>query len=60
MWTALPRLSDSFFLLVLCECKEISVVAGDENLSSTFDNSSEKTREATYMGFLAGRVQDDH
>lgn len=49
-----------FFLLVLCECKEISVAAGDENLSSTFDNSSEKTREATYMGFLAGRVQDDH
>lgn len=32
-----------FFLLVLRECKEISVVIGDENPSSTFDDSSEKT-----------------
>lgn len=47
-----------FFLLVLRECKEISVVTGDENLSSTFDNSSEKTPEATYLSFLGHSVPD--
>ena len=39
------------FLLVLRECKEISVVIGDENPPSAFDDSSEKTQEATYFEF---------
>lgn len=44
-----------FFLLVLRECKEISAVIGDENPSSTFDDSSEKTREAAYLSLLGRR-----
>lgn len=42
LWTAMIQLSYSFFLLVLRECKEISVVIGDENPLGTFDDSSEK------------------
>lgn len=41
-----------FFLFsswFLRECKQISVVIGDENPWIAFDDSSEKTREATYF-----------
>ena len=31
--------------------QRISAVTGDENLLSTFDNSSEKSRAATYLSF---------
>lgn len=44
-----------FFLLVLRECKEISVVIGDENPLSTFDDSSEKNLRGHLFQFSGPR-----
>lgn len=46
-----PTVIFFFFLLVLRECKEISVVIGDENPSGTFDDSSEKKQRGHLFEF---------